>query len=142
MRRRSSSSNNVSNDDLRLQTLTSNINSEMRGAVTPDREFVSGTAKASKKCTYILPNGHPCNRLHKIGRVGKKHNCRYCNKWYCHIHTAYTPHGKFTNCQLNSKCVCDNCYIKHPPTPGSLNKKNKASKKNKSRQMGTHFEDN
>ena len=55
------------NDDLRLQTLTSNINSEMRGAVTPDREFVSGTAKASKKCTYILPNGHPCNRLHKIG---------------------------------------------------------------------------
>ena len=114
-----------SDPDTRLRQLNLRVNNEFADALSPDRDVVSATAKSTKKCSYVLDDGTRCNKSYRL-TIGKRHSCRYCMKWYCHKHTHYVTHGSWTYCQLNSKCVCDNCARIYPLTPTSKAKKNHA----------------
>eukprot|EP00958_Prasinococcus_capsulatus_P009931 scaffold964_cov229-Prasinococcus_capsulatus_cf.AAC.1 len=40
----------------------------------------------------------------------KRHFCGECQRWVCWQHTKICPHGKYSHCSIDSKCVCVRCY--------------------------------
>lgn len=46
----------------------------------------------------------------------QRHFCCVCQRVFCHHHTAYSPHGPFGSCGMESQCICDGCFATLPRT--------------------------
>ncbi len=44
----------------------------------------------------------------------QRHFCCVCQRVFCHHHTAYSPHGPFGSCGMESQCICDGCFATLP----------------------------
>lgn len=121
-------------DVAHLEHITNRQRQTLDHALHPKIEIKQSSNSSAKTCAHISrKTGKPCNKnLSKMWLPGKKHYCRHCSGWFCHDHTAFAVHGKWSSCKLKSNCVCVNCakLLKEPLTPSSLLKlkKNKAGK--------------
>ena len=42
------------------------------------------------------------------------HYCSICQNVSCQRHTSYSPHGKLGSCGMESKCICESCFVELP----------------------------
>ena len=53
----------------------------------------------------------------------KRHYCRFCGGVFCHSHTPYHPHSKFSTCAIDSRTFAQRGYISsraNRPVPTTL----------------------
>ena len=43
-----------------------------------------------------------------------RHYCSICQNVYCQKHTRYSPHGNLGSCGMESKCICQTCFLALP----------------------------
>ncbi|CAL5222738.1 g5145 [Coccomyxa viridis] len=68
--------------------------------------------------------------LRDMRHAMQRHFCCVCQRVFCHHHTAYSPHGPFGSCGMESQCICDGCFATLPrATQERLKKTNKLVKK-------------
>ncbi|KAK9814892.1 hypothetical protein WJX73_001518 [Symbiochloris irregularis] len=68
-------------------------------------------------------------RLTDVKHALTRHYCSVCQNVYCHQHTQYSPHGTYGSCGMESKCICETCFLQLPRgTRDRLSKSNKLVK--------------
>ena len=108
----SSSENN--NDVSILDRITQETIAQEQ-ALTPTRSMNARSKGTSKACSFVYSDGKVCGA--RSWWRGGRHNCMYCQQWFCQEHTGFANHSKFKSCNLATECVCSKCIVNHPASP-------------------------
>jgi len=79
------------------------------GSLTGSRA-VNGSHDPNKR---TCGHGDGCLQALPVWRA--RHHCGRCQGWRCPAHTAVRSHGSLSPCELDSKCICSDCFARLGP---------------------------
>lgn len=84
-------------------------------APVEDDDMLEGTSPDGD--SPVLQCSHPSCRVRWDRwppELKRRHFCGLCERWACQDHTASSNHGPLSRCDLDSKCVCQQCFSTLP----------------------------